>query len=162
MRCIVDEPDQVSAHGIVPRHVPGFFHFLNQVGHDLVVWRHRLRAAFIVKFAAVVVWRIVRCGNIEATIEAQITNQVRQFWSGLKVLAFPRQNPSRNAIGGIDFRSQFGKRPAGNAHGRVGQVGAVLVAGIVETANIVRQSNLKGFARKPLAKIFAVALNRGA
>ena len=41
---------------------------LHQVGHDLVVGSHRLAAAFVIEFAAIIVGRIVRSRNIQAAM----------------------------------------------------------------------------------------------
>ena len=59
VRPVIEEVDPAAAHGFGPGQVLDDAHLIDEVGHDLIVRRHGLTAALVVKFAAVVVGRIV-------------------------------------------------------------------------------------------------------
>ena len=60
---------------------------IDEVGHDLVVGRHRLAAALVVELAAVVVGRVVRGGDVQAAVRLQVADGERQFRRGQVVRA---------------------------------------------------------------------------
>ena len=68
VRRLIEEVDAAGTHRLGPRQRLDVRHLVDEVGHDLIVRRHRLAAAFVVELAAVVVGRIVRRRDVEAAV----------------------------------------------------------------------------------------------
>ena len=66
---VVDESNQIASDSLMPGDTAGFLHLFNQIGHDLVIGRHRLGSPFVVKFPSIVIRRIVGSRNIQPTIQ---------------------------------------------------------------------------------------------
>ena len=137
VRWLVEEVDLAGAHGLGPGQVADRRDLIDEVGHDLVVGRHRLAAALVVELAAVVVGRVVRGRQVQPAVRLQAADGERQLRRGQVVLAVRRQDVGVDAVGGVDAGGVLGERPAGEVQDRVGQVGVVLLALVLELADVV-------------------------
>src|SRR5438445_319484 len=71
MRRIVEKVDPTRAHRFWPGQTLDGGYLVNKVGHDLIIGRHWLAAALIVKLPPVVIRRIMRRRNVQSPLSTQ-------------------------------------------------------------------------------------------
>ncbi len=84
-------------------------HLIHEIGHDLIVGRHRLSAALIVELAAIVVGRIVRGGDVQSAMRLQITDSKGQLRRSQVMLAVRRQKVGVDAVGSVNAGRMLGE-----------------------------------------------------
>ena len=114
-----------DAHRVGPGQRPDRRDLIDEVGHDLVVGRHRLAAALVVELAAVVVGRVVRGRDVQPAVGLQVADGERQLRRGQVARAVRRQDVRVDAVGRVDAGGVLGEVPARQVQDRVGQVGVV-------------------------------------
>ena len=82
VRLLIEEVDAAAARASGQGSALIVRHLIDEVGHDLVVGRHRLAAALVVELAAVVVGRIVRRRDVEAAVALELADGERQLRRG--------------------------------------------------------------------------------
>ena len=68
VRSFIQEVNLPASHGIDPRQLLDDADLIDVLAHELIFGRHGLRAAFVVKLAAVVVGRVVARGHVQAAV----------------------------------------------------------------------------------------------
>ena len=92
-------------------------HLIDEVGHDLVVGRHRLAAALVVELAAVVVGRVVRGGDVQPAVGLQVADGERQLRRGQVARAVRRQDVRRGCRWRRRRRRRTGRSPGSTGAG---------------------------------------------
>src|SRR5262249_24345118 len=99
----------------------------------------------------------------EAAVGAQVADGERQLGGGQVARAVGGQNRGADAVGHVDTGGVMGEVLGGQVQDRVGQVGVVAPALVLEPADVVGDDDVEGFdAGETLLEVLTVALDGGA